>query len=96
VGGVTVSEGYHAVSAVAAVVLVAITRRCTSIRINRRWGVLRVNLYKIFFYVKALVWESLSPFPYPPSTCKAYPIAILGLTRTLLLRSAQNIHATQI
>ena len=39
VGGVTVYEGYHAVSIV--VRIFAITLRCTAIRIKRRWDVIR-------------------------------------------------------
>jgi len=36
----------------------------------------RVSLYKILFYFKALLWESIILL-VPPSTCKAYPIAVL-------------------
>ena len=35
-----------------------------------------LRLYKILFHFKALLWES-TILLVPPSTCKAYPIAIL-------------------
>jgi len=38
--------------------------------------VLYVNLYKILFHFKALLWESII-LCMPPATCKVYPIAIL-------------------
>jgi len=36
-----------------------------------------LSLHKIVFHFKAVLWESIILFLPPPTTCKAYPIAIL-------------------
>ena len=49
--------------------------RCSSSGCERS-ALLPLSLYKILFRFKALLWESII-LVLPPSTCKAYPIAIL-------------------